>query len=257
MKRIIAALVTLVLVAGSLPATAQSQDLEERNREWLSENLLTGYTADKMVDVRTEDGFETKPASWIVDQLAERAASYGFDLSTTGETSGDETNLAPEGFPVASSFIFLAEEAIVDSFSEASCNQGGGGTGGHYGNAAPTPVAAFHDSATQVQGPLAPVGPTATVQAQAGAAVLPLTGNATSTFSYHTGISEVFFASPMASASLGAQTLTVDQHFDYDDKTIAYSGTSDFWCIEFIPWGGPPTVLNAPFLSGEIHEIPS
>lgn len=269
MQRIATVLAIVGLVLVGVPGTALTDTLEDRNREWIQTKLGMESSEERSIRVLEDGGYEERPSTWLVDRLTERFTQAGVDLSTHSPHATDSHTETPDGFPVASTIMIIWEEAVVEDDDdgrralaaeedpEIGCNQGGGEAGGHYTAAEQTPEG-YQDEIWEREevGGLPPAFPNVEATTWYGAGSYDYIGTANSSLSQH-GNGELMTYAPTLDATVTDQRISHETHFTYEDATVQYTGSSDFWCVEWEDWSGDFHVLNAPLIDGVITEVPS
>lgn len=267
MQRLATALLIAGLVLTAVPATAATDTLEENNREWVETKLGVEPSGDHPIIVTTDDGNQQRSTAWLVDRIAQRFTDAGIELPSDGpRTAASSDTPGQDDFPVASTIMILWEEVVIEGDDDprqrniqpgVGCSQGGGATGGHYDHARPTPEEAQDEVWDRAQvGDLPPAFPEVQVTSWYGAGSYDYVGTASSSLSVP-GSGELMTFAPTLDATVEGQHLEHDTRFTYDDARIQYTGSSDFWCIQWEDSrSGDFHVLNAPLIDGVVHEIP-
>lgn len=219
-------LVAIAMVTMTAPVGAADQDpVREQNREWLTSQTDTWHP-DAEATVYKWDGEHVMTAEEALDQLLDRLDRIGLDLDDAFGPTPQSHSTGPANHTAGNFWIF---ENNMDP--EISCNQGGGGAGGHYDHAAPVPS---HEE--NVLG--VPVGTYSHV------------GTATSNISLGDGARAIM--GPVYSVEVGVIGASFPGSQGYADE-IRYEGSSDFHCIEF-GWAG--FTVNSPVVRGTFGPTP-
>jgi hypothetical protein len=271
MQRPLTALAIVGLLVAAVPAEAQTNAIEEDNRDWVEDRLGFEADEDHPIVVRTDRGEQTRSAAWLVDRLADRFTEAGLHLSgEEASASTADTGPGVEGFPVANSIMLVWERVEIEqedddprrrslgasSSEDPSCSQGGGEAGGHYSQAQAVPEEAQTEIYEPVNTPKIPLPVPITGTSWQGAGSYDYAGYANSTLSLD-GEAEITTFAPTLDATVGSQTLEYEESFTYESE-IVYGGSSDFYCVQYEdPFTGDEVILNAPLVDGVAQDVSS